>query len=55
MIHCNEMKQGQVYICDECGLELKVVKECKECSTETKECGCGDCSFVCCDKPLKLK
>lgn len=55
MIHCDEMKEGKVYVCDGCGLELKVIKECKECITDDGECGCGECSFVCCDKPLKLK
>jgi hypothetical protein len=55
MPHSHEMKQGQVYYCEGCGLELKVVKECKDCGTDAKECACGECSFVCCDKPMQLK
>ena len=55
MTHCHEMKEGQVYTCETCGLELKVVKECTECGTDANTCDCGECSFMCCDKPLKLK
>ena len=29
MPSCHQMKLGQVYVCEECGLELKVVKACK--------------------------
>jgi len=52
---CAEMKTDQIYTCEKCGLELKVVKE----------CGCGDdhpcctqeghCVYVCCGGPLTLK
>ena len=55
MVHCHDMKIDQVYYCEECGLELKVVHECKDCGKEADQCGCGDCVFTCCDKPLKLK
>ena len=41
---CNEMKLGQVYVCKECGLEMKVVRECDctddDCSCSTPNC-CG--------------
>jgi hypothetical protein len=55
MVECHEMKAGQIYVCEECGLELKVVKECEECGTEDATCGVESCSFVCCGEPLKLK
>lgn len=55
MIKCSDMKVGQVYYCDDCGLELEVVKECTECATEESTCGEETCTFSCCDKPLKLK
>ena len=48
------MKMDQVYMCRECGLEMKVVKECTECGTGN-ECGCGPCTFVCCDRDMSLK
>jgi hypothetical protein len=44
---CNEMKTGQVYSCEKCGLELKVVKSCSACSCER--------GLECCGEPLKLK
>jgi hypothetical protein len=50
------MKLGQVYVCEECGLELEVVKECEECGEDAAECTCVEhCSFACCGKEMKLK
>ena len=31
MASCKEMKEGQIYECKECGLQLQVVNECKMC------------------------
>ena len=42
MVGCNDMKMGQVYVCGECGVELKVVNECKECGTTSSSCGCEE-------------
>lgn len=36
MPSCHEMKLGQVYVCEECRLEIKVIKECQECDEEIK-------------------
>ena len=56
MADCHEMKLGQVYVCEDCGLELQVVKECAECGKPSEECGCAEhCTFECCGKPLALK
>ena len=55
MPNCHEMTKGQIYVCEGCGLELQVVKECKEAETPAESCACGPCTFVCCDGPLKLK
>lgn len=58
MPSCNEMKMNQVYVCESCGLELKVIKECAECGTEmpSEACGCVQgCSFDCCGNPMKLQ
>jgi predicted nucleic acid-binding Zn ribbon protein len=50
------MKLGQVYACEECGLELKVVKECKEFGKPDEECSCEvHGGFECCGGPLKLQ
>ena len=56
MANCDEMKEGQVYTCPGCGLELQVVKECVECSSDAAACTCeADCAISCCGKPLELK
>jgi hypothetical protein len=30
------MKKGEVYVCGDCGIELEVIKECKEFGFATK-------------------
>lgn len=50
-MNCSNLKDGQILVCESCGLELKVISECNEdrCST-----GCtGD--MDCCGEPMKLK
>jgi len=55
-IHCHDMKKGQIFTCEECGLELKVVAECEECGTPQGGCACeAPCTYECCGKPLALK
>lgn len=55
MSNCHEMKRDEVYVCEGCGVELKVVKECCEDETEGQVCVCTPCEISCCDKPLKKK
>ncbi len=56
MVNCHNMKLGQIYMCEDCGLELKVVVECEECGTSAESCGCDEhCEFSCCGAPMKLK
>lgn len=56
MPSCHDMKLGEVYVCEECGLELKVVKECDECGEDADSCECTEhCSFECCGEEMKLK
>lgn len=47
------MKKGSTWVCEGCGLELEVVKECDECGED--ECCSGDCTFECCGETLTLK
>ncbi len=58
MLSCHDVKKGDVLVCEECGLELKVVKECEEAETE-EECCCdtdeSDCGFVCCGMDMVKK
>jgi len=43
MANCSEMKEGDLYICKTCGLELKV----------SKACSCGSASGHACSVPLQ--
>ncbi len=51
MVHCHEMKEGAVYICEDCGLELTVSKGC-DCADES---ACSDMGFTCCGGEMKKK
>jgi hypothetical protein len=56
MPNCHEMELGQVYVCEDCGLELEVVKECVECGTSAAECACEEpCVFSYCGEDMQLK
>ena len=43
MASCAEMKKGDVYYCKDCGLEMTVTKECKDCGKPGLACACGPC------------
>ncbi|NLN97078.1 MAG: hypothetical protein GX127_01565 [Eubacteriaceae bacterium] len=57
MVACNDMKKGEVYACETCGLELEVLKECDcpddHCEPKTASGEC--CEFDCCGKPMVRK
>lgn len=59
MPDCHEMKTNEVYGCNACGLEVTVTKECKDAGQHTDASDCcnkpGDCTLVCCGKPLEKK
>lgn len=59
MPNCHEMKNGEVYVCEDCGLELQVLKECKDAGTPAESCDChttaDPCSMSCCGKELTKK
>lgn len=59
MPNCHEMKRGEIYVCEDCGLGLQVVKECKHAWVPAEKCGChptaGPCTFNCCGKDLVKK
>lgn len=56
MVGCHDMRLGEVYVCEDCGLELEVVKECDDVDTPADECSCATtCAFECCGVPLKVK
>ncbi len=55
MASCHEMRVVAVYRCENCGLELQVVKECKEVGIPPEQCKCAPCTFLCCGEELKKK
>jgi hypothetical protein len=40
------VKKGQILFCDNCGVELEVVKDC--------DSTCA-CNIICCEKPMRIK
>ena len=40
------VKNGQILCCDNCGVELKVIKDC--------DSSCV-CNIICCKQPMRLK
>ena len=56
MAKCHDLKKGQVYGCEHCKLEMKVIREC-ECDDTPEACACltqpGSCVFKCCDEEMK--
>ncbi|MFX1486702.1 MAG: hypothetical protein ACFFBS_06390 [Promethearchaeota archaeon] len=56
MVSCHDMKKGDIYYCGECGLELQVVKECREVGKSVAECECSEHGeFSCCGLALKKR
>jgi len=49
MTVCSEMKAGEVYVCQDCGLQLQVVKTCAD--EAEGACGCKE-AITCCGQPL---
>jgi hypothetical protein len=50
---CHELKKGDVLVCEECGLEMKVTKSC-HCGDEEGG-ACTEGGFTCCGGPMKVK
>ena len=55
MLSCHDMKKDQVYVCESCGIELKVLKECKNAGIAEDQHDHECCNFVCCEKEMTLK
>ena len=52
-MRCGDMKKGQIYVCEDCGMELEVIKECTCGQEDACTCTPDQCELKCCDKPLK--
>ena len=55
MARCDEMREGEVYYCEECGLEIEVLEECSHEEGDEDEETCSIEGFMCCGRPLTLK
>ena len=59
MTNCHEMKEGSVYVCRTCGIELQVVKQCDDFGEPAADCEHHEkpygCAFRCCGEDLELK
>lgn len=59
MANCHEMKKGEIYQCKDCGLELQVIKECKDVGKPAEACDCHTdeepCNLSCCGQGLVKK
>lgn len=55
MPRCDEMREGEVYYCEHCGLEIEVIEECSHDEDEEAEEVCRADEFMCCGEPLTLK
>jgi hypothetical protein len=53
-LSCHDMKKGETYMCETCGIELQVLKEGKE-SLKPGETDSEHPGFECCGKPLTLE
>ena len=51
MANCYNMKEGDVLVCDACGLEVQVVKGCS-CTHDEDACSAP---MECCGKPMRFK
>lgn len=52
MTGCNELKKGDILICEDCGLEITVSKSC---GCGEGEGSCSDQGFSCCGEEMKKK
>jgi len=51
------MKRNEVYACEQCGMELQVLKECVDVGKPAEECTCHaetqeKCEITCCGQGL---
>jgi hypothetical protein len=52
MPNCVEMKEGDIFVCETCGLELKVIKSCACIAGDEVSC---TVPLQCCGKEMKKK
>jgi hypothetical protein len=55
MARCDEMREGEVWVCEKCGLEIEIVEECVHEDGEEAAETCRVDEFMCCGEPMSLK
>jgi hypothetical protein len=55
MTRCDEMREGEVYYCEHCGLEIEVIEECSHEDGDEAVEVCRVEEFVCCGEPMTLR
>jgi hypothetical protein len=55
MARCDEMREGDVYVCERCGLEIEVIEECGHEDGDDADETCRIEEFVCCGEPMVLR
>ena len=55
MTRCDDMREGDVYVCEKCGLEIEVIEECSHEDGEEAEETCRIAEFMCCGEHLTLR
>lgn len=55
MASCHEMKKGDTYVCNDCGIELQVTKQCKNFGISEEAHDHDTCNFICCEKEMVAK
>jgi hypothetical protein len=52
---CDEMREGDVFYCEHCGLEIEVIEECSHEEGDEADEVCRVEEFVCCGEAMTLK
>ena len=55
MARCDQMKVGEIYVCEQCGFEFQVLKECVHQDEMKHDGSCHEAGFGCCGDEMKLK
>jgi hypothetical protein len=55
MVRCDQMREGERYYCEQCGLEVEVVEECDHQDGDEAEEVCKIEELACCGEPMSLR
>jgi len=55
MARCDQMKVGEIYVCEQCGFEFQVLKECVHQDEMKHDGSCHEAGCGCCGEEMRLK